>query len=287
MKKTGLSGFNVNPSENTQQKPLPACIREMRGLSDLGMKQEVLDYARTLLTQDRMTWHALDAAWEGISIHADSTNEWAPMMQAAYDRLSKRDQRVMRRLMLELHNCTHQHEEAIKFIPKRFNNYLDLFWAMDTLLALDRLQEAKPLAKKCAQWLKTCDDDFNTGLFLGALADYHARVGNWVLAETLLRRLKGNPVMAEDSILGLVRLHLAQTLAAVNWGKKALKHLKNSYDPEGELSVPGNDAARWKEIEAELARYQEELEKILPKEDQKDFGLGDVESAERDRLGSL
>ena len=181
----------------------------------------------------------------------------------------------MRLLMLNFYSDTDQHEQVIQFIPRRIDNSIDLLCAMDAFLALDLLQEAKSIAKKCANWLKTGDDTFSTGLVIRALADYQARVGNWESAGTLFSRLHRYPLMPEHSILGLVRLRLAMTLAAVNTGKNTLNRLKKAYDPEAELSVPDNDAARWKEIEVELARYQKEIEKIFPKEDQKDFGLGE------------
>ncbi len=84
MKKTRRPRSNVNPSENTQQKPPPACIEKMRCLAKLRIKQEVLDYARTLLTQSKTTSNAMFAAVEGLGIHADSLGEWVVMRSPAY-----------------------------------------------------------------------------------------------------------------------------------------------------------------------------------------------------------
>ena len=74
-------------------------------------------------------------------------------------------------------------------------------------------------------------------------------------------------------MIGLVELHLARALLAVRSGLESLQALKKNFDPELEVQLPGNDKTRWEKTETELKRLGNRLEKALPKDTLRQFGL--------------
>ena len=62
-------------------------------------------------------------------------------------------------------------------------------------------------------------------------------------------------------------------MKAVRSSLLALDSLKKQFNPNQELILPGNDAARWVGSENELKKIEGILEKILPRERQGEFGV--------------
>src|SRR5436190_22743721 len=77
--------------------------RELIGLVELGMKCDALREACGVLKQTAVTAELFNAALHAALILADRLKSWAPLVESAYGRLSKRGQREACSSMLSLH----------------------------------------------------------------------------------------------------------------------------------------------------------------------------------------
>ena len=75
-------------------------LDELEGHLQLGMKEDALDLARQFLIRTSLNAKTFNAALDAILIQADRIKPWKPLVERAYTRLSKRDQRAVGSNML-------------------------------------------------------------------------------------------------------------------------------------------------------------------------------------------
>jgi hypothetical protein len=145
----------ANPSEpRTNRNVLPvhgsAIATEMAGRCDLGMKRQALQLASKLLARNRILPEEFSEAVRTIGVHADKLKQWAPKLQAAYDRQSRAFKRAARFDMLSVYAPMGDWENARRFLSLRNAwSAAEMAFSMDVLLALDMLDHAERLSRRC------------------------------------------------------------------------------------------------------------------------------------------
>ncbi len=192
---------------------------EMRGYINLGMQHESLRLARRFLKRDPLEPEAFNAAIDALLVHCDRLKRWAPLLEASHARLSKGGQLQARSAMLSFWYSLNEFEKAAAFIPKRLDGSVDareVAFVIDLLLDLNRLEDARVWVRKVMRSANLACDEWVGGLLQSRLAEFYARDGDWERAVQLLEPLRTHRGIAESAILGIVELHVAQALQAVN-----------------------------------------------------------------------
>jgi tetratricopeptide (TPR) repeat protein len=251
-------------------------VEELNGYVDLGMQQEVLALARHAFNLDPLAPDLFNAALQGILIHADPLQAWVPMVESAYAKLPERGRRAVRAAMLNFYWSLADWEGAARFLPPRLKSDSGCLMVMDVLLVLDRLDEAGLLARKCSRALTEAGEPFEKSQQLEALANYCAQCGQWEIAQALWEHAPLDDPLARNAMIGLARVHLARALAVTRMSLQAVKTLKQDWDPEQETMLPGNQNGLLGDWEKELSELHDDLEKLLPADCQKEFGLAGI-----------
>ncbi len=243
--------------------------RELEGLLGIGLKDDALGMARRAFKKPVISADLFNAALDVVLTCVARPKSWTKLIDSAYARLSKRGKQAAGFLMLAFHGGIPNHEVAQRFLPKRFNGPLglaELAYAMETMLALDRMNEAEKLAHKFPHAIRQAQHPMMKAMLRNLLADYFARSGEWEKAASLWEELRLDSCFAETANLGIVELHLAAAMQAAKKGLESVEKLKSNPDPELAIMLPDNEKERWEEVQKKLNRLGKELEKVLPKQ---------------------
>jgi hypothetical protein len=250
-----------------------ALAREISGCCDLGMKREALRLARAVFTKRRIIPEEFSEALRVIPIYS-SFNTWKPMIEEAYNRQSRRFKRNVRSEMLDMYACLDDWETALRFVDlKRASTAAEMYFSMDVLLALDKLDQAECLAAKCQQSIRFAVDLFDRSLLLTALANFLARTHKWEEATAVWQRVPLDQPFRRNALCGIVELHLGAAFEAIENGLRSLADLKQNPNPQSTLCLPGNDLKLTCEAEKELLTFRRVIDKVLPKEARKALGI--------------
>ena len=249
----------------------------MSGCCDLGMKRKALRLVSKILAKDRILPEEFGEAVRTIGVHGSSFKKWKPKLEAAYNRQSKTFKRKTRSDMLGVCACVEEWETALQFleIRKSLTAY-EIYSGINVLLALDRLEDAKTLARRCKKALCSTADHFEPSLLIEALARFFARMHDWSAAMELWRQAPLDQPFRRDALIGIVRLHLACAHESVAVGLQKLSELQQTPDTGSELCLPGNDLAMTKDAEKELLKVKRGIDKLLPEETRKQLGMSPV-----------
>src|SRR6266567_2057377 len=246
---------------------------EIRGYADIGMKKEALRAAHGVLAKRRIRPEEFAEAHRAIGVFSDF-EKWKSQLEAACNRQSRKFKQEVRPYMVELYGSLGEWETALKFLSVREpSGAIEIFFGMEALLELDNLQDAKKLAVECSKAFESATDAFEQSLLLTALARYYSRVRRWYAATNAWEHMPLEQPFRRDALSGIVKIHLARALRAIDRGLKALSELKDNPDSENQLSLPGNDLALTAQAEKELLRFKRGIEKVLPEDTQKQLGI--------------
>src|SRR5438046_3453616 len=117
--------FKSNNRANDSTQEENRFSGEMRGYIELGMQHEALQLARRFLKRDPLEPEAFNAALDGLLSHCDRLKRWAPVVESAYARLSKRGQLQVRPATLAFWYSLKEFEKAAAFIPKRLDGSVE------------------------------------------------------------------------------------------------------------------------------------------------------------------
>ena len=248
--------------------------REMRGYVDLGMHTEALRLVRKFLRRDPIEPEAFEAALDGLMVSGDRFRRWARHVESAYSRLSTTAKRDASWWMLRFYYWANDFGKAVTFIPTRpyvSIEVLDFAFAIDILVSLNRIDEARTWVHKAMSAGILCRNTWQGGVLESRIAEFHAAVGEWEDPITIYRRLRTHRAVAESSIEGIVQLRLAQALDEVSKGFAALREMRAKPDRELIVILPKNEASRWEKTEATLKRLEQRIKKMVPQEWQRDM----------------
>jgi hypothetical protein len=159
-----------------------AIAAEISGYADIGMKKEALRLTRKLLQKRRILPDEFSEALRTIGIFASfkSFKKWKPKFEAAYERQSRKFKRKVRSDMLAMYVSLKEWETALQFLSVRKPSSAgEIFFGMEALLELDKLEDAKALAIGSGKVLSSAAYPFEQSLLLDALARFFARRHDW------------------------------------------------------------------------------------------------------------
>jgi len=261
-------------SEIPKTDPL---AQELDGYVDAGMKSQALRLVRRILKQTRPSAEAFSEAVIAIFILAGRVESWGLLIAAAYSGLTRAEQRSCHWLMIYFHCEIEDYEAAAHMLPATFGescNLFELALALSIRVELDQLEEAKPLARKCAQAVAHTEDPSARTLLILGLTKYFARVRDWDQVIAIWEPLQDDAILVESALIGLVEIYAAKALLTIQSGLEKLAIRRKDFDADREIIIPGNDQHRWDGAEKKLQRHKKWIEKILPKARQKEFGFG-------------
>jgi hypothetical protein len=239
--------------------PKDKAVTELDGFIGLGMKREAFRIVREHLRAKTINPDLFHGALNALLTLADTTKSWRPLVEAAHSKLSQRGKRKARSMMLCFYSSLQDNKAAYRFIPRHFVGPIDaveMMFAIDTLLALDKIKEARPVVRKAVNLLDSLVNPEGRAMLMSCIAAYLSKVQEWDTATHMWESLQCDRLMAESATFGLLEVHLQRTLETIRSARKSLDHLRQNPDPNLETIVPGNDDARWRAASAKLNRIE-------------------------------
>ena len=231
---------------------------------------------RKLLQKRRILPDEFSEALRTIGVYASfkSFKKWKPIVEAAYNRQSRRFKRKVRSDMLAMYASLKEWATALQFVSvRRPSNSSEMFFEMAVLLEFERLEEARLLAIRCANALSFANSRFENGLLLDALGSFFARTRRWDSAVKAWQLAPLDQPFRADALSGIAKIHLGRALESIEVGLCNLAELKENPDNENELCLPGNDLKLTLDAENELLKFKRGIEKLLPEDARKELGL--------------
>jgi hypothetical protein len=263
--KTDRSRFKVTDHE----------VSELQGYLGLGMTRQCLALARRLLNRASPTTHAFAETVDAILIQATNPRRWKRSVEAAYARLSEKDQSRVRFQMFSFHVANENWESAERFIPDHSSNATEVLFTMWTLISRRRYSEVRSLYQGLPKAWRTAallddgeQDEMDVSALTEALACYHAYMGHWRSAErwwiigTFLRPFD------ENAWEGLLKLY---TTRALLLSKRAQDRFANDdvqlHEEFPQLFPPPKHQSEANDKVRRFRKYESHLAKVVPEEE--------------------
>jgi hypothetical protein len=254
----------------------PEVSNELEGMVDLGMQREALRLAKLKLKAWSICGADFLGALHAILVQADRLKPWSPLVEAAYTRLSKREQRFARSAMLAFHYSARDYERASHFIPGRFNGGFDsqdLAFAVDTLFQVGKTGKANKLAKHLPLAMQNAESRMQKAMLAACMAESLARKGQWNEAIQIWEAVQSDDILSENAVTGIAEIHVARALRTIRLGLAVIERSKANFDPNLETTLPGNEKTRREQAEKNLRHLEKKLKRILPEKRQSELGF--------------
>jgi hypothetical protein len=241
------------------------------------MKRDALGLAGRLLKSRRLPASAFNEALDAILTLANSVKRWRPLVESAYRRVPKRDRGSVRFWMMAVRSACGDHEGVLQLSPKRFTGesaLKELIYSIEATFALGNRKLMSDLAARFPRFMHQIDGPILNAQALLCLAEFYARQGDWDVAITGAELAQDCETLHRNAVHAIVEIHAARALLAIRRGFDRIERFNKNFDPTTELIVPGNDAAVQEQAAKEFRRLQRILEKVVPKERQKELGFG-------------
>ena len=247
-------------------------IRESQGYFELGIPKEALKAARELLKHRPVYAYAFTEALWPIHVFADRRQPWKRLVETAYAQASSRTKKALRRQMLEFYISMSDYESAYRYLSPRPQTVEEAVSSMRTLLNLQKVEEARPLCRKCRKLLLQPQDQMDHSMLLDALADYHAQTGDLNTAEGCWRLVPPEDPLFEKAARALLEIQAARGHASVAAGRAALERVRTQLGGFVDLVRPGTVKESRENVRRNLHRYSAALSRIVPEKDLWRFG---------------
>jgi hypothetical protein len=246
-------------------------MNELDGFSGLGMADEVIKMARRLLGQPRLSAADFQMIIIELLIHTDHPGKWKPRIERAYGFMSALEKRKAFPILLMYYGTIGDYKTAVQYtgslhMPEHF------LFAMWTFLALNRIDDADELARRCMKMLKDQKDNPSDAL-LQALGCYFARKGDFERAREMWAAMPMQSALLQNALTGIVESYLVQAWLAAHAGLAVLQKLTREANTETELVIPGNHAAVLRNARKGLLDLKKAIAKALPANRRKKFGI--------------
>lgn len=256
-----------------QQSSIDWLASELDGFVDLGSRREIKKLVRQILRHPRLTaeglWHVVRAIGT-----MDSPRHWRRNVEAAFARLSKREQRRAREVMLNYYSAIWDFESALPFCAVRdLRNPSELMFAMDVYLRLNKLSDAKKLERKCLNAIGRAENPFDVSCIIDALGSFYARTRNWQRALEVWTIAPRDQPLSRNAAIGRAEVHLARAIDALNEELKTVAGLKKNPPSDLTLKLPGIEERLFQDTEKDLLRLKRGLERLLPEKRRHALGL--------------
>lgn len=258
-----------------------AIAAEISGYVDLGMKRQAVRLTRKVLQKRRIRPVEFSEAVRAIGVYGSSFKKWKSKIETAYNRQSKKFKRAVRSDMLDMYAGLGEWQTASQFVDvRRPSNATDFFFGMDVLIELEKFQEAEELARRCEKMLRIEATDFARSLLCCALGQFFARKRHWDWALTAWQHTPPDSSIASNVLSGIVEIHLARALEAVEAGLRLLADRKARQPSELDLCVPKLEFDLAVDAEKHLLKFKRGIEKLLPEQARKQLGMSESPSSE-------
>jgi hypothetical protein len=256
-----------------QQISIDWLVSQLDGFVELGSRLEIKKLARQILRHPRLTaeglWHVVRAIGT-----MDSPSHWRRNIEAAFARLSKREQRRGREVMLNYYSAISDFESALPFCAVRdLRNPSELMFAMDVYLHLNKLSDAKKLEWKCLNAIGRAESSFDVSCITDALGSFYARTRNWQRALEVWTIAPRDQALARNAAVGRAETFIAGALDAVSEELSTMTMLRKNPPLKLAISLPGIEDSLVQGTERDLLRLKRGLERLLPEKRRKAFGL--------------
>ncbi len=241
-------------------------LNELSGFVELGMGREATAVVRQLLRSPRIKAVEFTEALSALQTHGSRLKRLKPLIEAAYARLSARDKRAVRSDMLGFYFTLQDWQSAYPFLPARAKHPADLMFAMETLLNLRKVDEAKRIRKMCLRMLEHPMDTFNRAALFSALGDYHAQRAEPGAAEEYFFEMAQDEVFAPSAAKAIFEIAALRGLLQVWAAQLGLNEFRQRATDDLAITLPGNRDGRFADAERDLKRYERAFYKILPKD---------------------
>jgi hypothetical protein len=271
----------VNPRKSdirrnkTNIQPL-AIAAEISGYCDIGMKREALRLARKVFKKRRISPEEFFEAIRAIGVHSDF-QRFKPQIEAAYGRQSRRFKSWARAGLLYVYATLRDWETAAQFVSVlRASSAGEMFFSMEVLLALDKLEDAEHLAAKCQQAFRFMKDPSDQTFLIETLAPFLARTHRWDEAIAIWQQAPLDQPFRRDALSGIVKIHLARAWEAIERGLHLLSELRQKPNIKDSIALPNNDVGLTHGAERQLLKFKRGIKKLLPEKARKELGVINV-----------
>ena len=269
----------MNKERNpAKKKPEPTITSELEGLVGMGMEKDALKLARQILETESIKASDFKCAVNAILILGDDVKSWRPLVESAFEHLSPREKRAATHVLIYVRGVCYDHEAVLKAMPKRMSTSdggMSLHYVLEAMLHLGKIEESRPLAKWAVNVIDFSDNDMVRVLLMSSVAEFCARTGWWEKALDFWKKVREHETLHRNAVEGIVEIHCARALRAIERGFEYVERYKMKLDPELETMLPGNNKSVQKSAAKEFLRLQKILERIVPKERQKELGMGE------------
>ncbi|HEY1719395.1 MAG TPA: hypothetical protein VGH42_14040 [Verrucomicrobiae bacterium] len=150
---------------------------------------------------------------------------------------------------------------------------IELCFGMGAAMSLKKMELAENFSgwfPKAMQMAESPTMRFILGL---TLADFFTRTGKWEDAVALFESVQKDRIFCRDAVKGIVEIHAFHALLAINNGLTLVKKFNCDFEPEMEMTLPGNDKKIQQQTEKQFRKWRKILEKVVPEKRQKELGL--------------
>jgi hypothetical protein len=250
-----------------------AIAAEISGYCDLGMKRQALQSVRRVLAKRRIFPEEFSEAIRAIGIFS-GFDKWRADIEPAYRRQSRLFKRKVRADMLAVCVSLGDWRNALEFVSvRRPSSIGDFLFGMDVLLELGKIEEAEALALRCKKALRFVATAFDRSSLLYALGRFFAYTDHWEHALAVWQETPPDSCIARNVLSGIVEIHLARALEAVEAGIRLLTERKRQQNSDIDLCVPGLEFDLAVDAEKELLKFKRGIEKLLPDKVRKQLGI--------------
>jgi hypothetical protein len=265
-----------NPRWEAQRQPLFSTRSELDGLVRAGMKKEALRLVRRMLKSPTVREPAFSDALGTILSVADKVKPWKALVEAAYERLPRSDRPKVRFWMMSIRSSSKDYAGVLSLVPKRFTGpwaLLELITAMEATFETNNKELMRQLALRLPRAIEQAEFPWTQARLCLCLAEVCAREGEWDDAIQLMEPVHENLEFVRNAVETVVEAHAALALKAVQRGFQKIEAFRKEFDPQMELTLPGNNKAILDNAAKGFRRLQKRLNKILPAKRQKELGF--------------
>ena len=215
-----------------------AIAAEISGYIDIGMKREALQVIRRVLAKRRIFPEEFGEAVRamGIYLSCKTWKQWTPILEAAYNRQSRKFKRQARSDMLSMYASLGEWETALQFVElRKLSTSADVLFGMEVLLELEKIEDAEVLANRCWKALRRTPDRFQQAVILTALGAFFSRTRRWSGAIQAWEAMPLEQPFRSNALSGIVKIHLAHAFEAAERGLQRLAELKENPNNDNEL----------------------------------------------------
>ena len=273
------------PADDSEEDRL---LEELDGLIDMRQKARIWMLCRHLLARPRLSPDGLSAVVRAIGMFG-TLRGWAAKLEAAYQRQPAKLRRALAGPMLLFYGGFNDWSNAGRFAAVRREwQPVEAALAMEALLSAGRMKEAKRLERICDRAGEAICMEFSSaeempdalqeafGWFAHACALFAAREGDYDRAANFWEFVPEEHRMEMTALFGQLDAQLGKIWRLLDEGTRVLNRMAGG-DPTM-LALPGNHDALTEPYRGTLARYRRAVERLLPSEQRKEFGLDEKES---------